>query len=120
MALSFVIATSVDDVYPSSVLSAEALGSIMTIDDRLIGKAVDTLDGDKSFRLANLQLQFGLLAGGIPGQIRKSTAAIKAFLLFTILKQHLATEAIGDLLYEMLICFRSLKLCPFLAASSKV
>ena len=111
-AWSLIQATSIDDVHPSSVVAAEALGSMMIVDDRLIGKAVDALGGDKSFRLENLKLQFGLSSGGIPSQIRKSTAAIKAFLLITALKQHLDAEAIGDLLYEMLMCSRSLEAAP--------
>ena len=110
--LSLIQATSVDDVHPNSVFAAEALGSMMIVDDRLIGKAVDALGGDKSFRLENLKLQFGLSSGGIPSQIRKSTAAIKAFLLITALKQHLDAEMIGELLYEMLTCSRSLEVTP--------
>ena len=111
-ALSLIQAATVDDVHPSSVVAAEALGSMMIVDDRLIGKAVDALGGNKSFRLESLKLQIGLSSGGIPSQIRKCTPAIKTFLLITALKQHLDAEAIGDLLYEMLLCSKSLATLP--------
>ena len=57
------MAATVDNVHQSAVYATEALGSIMVVDPQLIGKAVDILGGEKSFRLENLKLQFGLSSG---------------------------------------------------------
>ena len=110
--LGLVKAATVDDVQPQAVYAAEALGWHMIIDDRLIGKAVDALGGDQSYRLSNIRLHFGLSKGGVPSQIRQSTPAIKTFLLVTVLSLHMEAWEIGNVLYELLVQSKAIDKAP--------
>ena len=96
-------AATVDDVQPAAVYAAEAIGSQMIVDPHLIGKAVDALGGDQSYRLDNIKLHIGLCSGGVAGQVRLSPAATKAFLLITVLRLHMQADEIGDLLFEFIV-----------------
>lgn len=51
----------------------------------LIGKAVDALGGNKSFRIDNLKLVIGLSSNGVASEIRKSTPALRLVWSFKIL-----------------------------------
>ena len=96
-------AATVDDVQPASVYAIEAIGRLMTVDPHLIGRAVDALGGNKSYRIDTIKLHLGLSSGGIPSQIRLSTAATRTFILVTALRLHLSAKDIGNLLYEFLV-----------------
>lgn len=100
-ALSLLKAASVDNVHPSAVYVAEAIGGFVTVEPRLIGSAVDALGGGESFRLANLRLTIGLTSGGVAAEVRKSTRAIRCFLLMTGLRLFLQKDEIAEVLYEL-------------------
>ena len=60
--MGLVKAGTVDDVQPAAVQAAEAIGSFMVVDKRLIGKAVDALGGSKSYRMESLKIQLGYMS----------------------------------------------------------
>ena len=96
-------AATVDDVQPASVYAIEAIGQLMIVEPHLIGRAVDALGGNKSYRIDTIKLHLGLSSGGIPSQVRLSTAATKAFILITALRLHMSAVDIGNALYEFLV-----------------
>ena len=106
-------AATVDDVQPIAVLAAEVLGSQVIADSHLIGKAVDALGGDKSYRMDSIKLYLGLSSGGIASQIRQSTPAIRTFLLVTALRLHMLSEEIGDVLYDLLVRSKTIDDVPY-------
>jgi len=97
-ALALIRAATIDDVRPAAFWAVEALGDLMIVDPTLIGKAVDGLGGDKSCRMENLKLQFGLSAADISSQIRQSSPAIRAFLLMSAFHTTHKSEDIAELL----------------------
>ncbi|MCJ1394340.1 hypothetical protein MMC18_007218 [Xylographa bjoerkii] len=101
-AWSLVRAATMDDVQPAAFYAAEALGYHMILDEHLIGKAVDTLQGNKNYRLENIKLQIGLSSSGIAAQVRGSIAAIRTFLLISALNMILDSDAIAETLYELM------------------
>ena len=101
-ALALFRAATMDDVQPAAFLAAEALGDIMMVDPSLIGKAVDTLGGNKSYRLENLKIQLGLSATGIPSQKRQSVSATRTFLLISAFCSAQRPGVLAELLYQML------------------
>ncbi|MCJ1421001.1 hypothetical protein MMC32_007363 [Xylographa parallela] len=94
---------TMDDVQPAAFYAVEALGCHMILDEHLIGKAVDALKGNRSYRLENIKLQFGLSSSGIAAQVRGSIAATRTFLFISALKMRLDSDAIAETLYEMMI-----------------
>lgn len=102
MAVGLIRAATVADVQPAAVLAAEALGSTLIVDPTLIGKAINALDGGKSYRIESIKLQLGISSGGLASEVRKSTPLIRCFLLMSGLRLHLDAREIGELLYELL------------------
>ena len=123
-----IVAATQDDVQVAAVMAAEAIGSQMIVDTgshspwtihafaypqiALIGHAVDALNEDKNFRLEKVKLHLGLSKGGISGQLQQSSAAVRTFLLISVLRLGLNACEIGDILYEMLAEIKGVDMLP--------
>ncbi|MCJ1383550.1 hypothetical protein MMC17_006664 [Xylographa soralifera] len=83
-AWNLIRAATMDDVQPAAFYAAEALGYHMILDEHLIGKAVDTLQGNRNYRLENIKLQFGLSSSGIAAQVRDSDAIAETLYVMMI------------------------------------
>ena len=118
-ALNLVQAATMDDVQPAAFYAVEALGHHIILDEHLIGKAVDTLQGNRNYRLENIKLQIGLSSSGIAAQFRHSIAATRTFLIISALKMRLDSDAIAETLYEMMIHAGVLGTIPVLSQQLK-
>ena len=110
--LGLIAAATQDDVQIAAVIAAEAIGSLMIVDPALIGQAVDALNKNKNFRVESIKLHLGLSKGGISGQLLQSSAALRTFLLISVLRRGMEAADIGHLLYEMLAKIRGANMPP--------
>ena len=110
--LGLIAAATQDDVQVAAYVAADAIGSLMIVNPKLVSQAVDVLNEGKSYKLEKVKLHLGLSKGGISGQLQQSSAAIRTFLLISVLRLSLNPREISEILFELLEQIQGVDMLP--------